>query len=247
MTTFKTRLIATAVTTVLATGLAAAAFAGGASAQPVERPTARAVTLWWVVFNAPENCHANPGAAIQCDPADVFGTEFLKSVEAGSPNPLLIAPNMDAEPAVLFATGGATNRRGQLRLTGALFRSPAGEPLDLSPGVDPMGFGKGLENADAEVHRVVRDHGAVNRDDYLPQITNFLDPYCSDPRLLYFAGDNLCADVQFAVFGAGADGATPVFEFADPNSPLAGADAYLMRDGDGIRVVLETRIRNMQQ
>ncbi|MEL7449709.1 MAG: hypothetical protein AAFN78_10900 [Pseudomonadota bacterium] len=242
MTTLKTRLIASA----LATGLAAAAFAGGASAQPVERPAARAVTMWWVVFNAPENCLGSPGADIQCNPADVFGTEFLKSVEAGSPNPLLIAPNMDAEPAVLFATGGITNRRGAIRLTGALFRNPAGEPLDLAPGVDPMGFGKGLENPDAEIHMVVRDHGAVNRDDYLPQITNFLDPYCSDPNLLYFSGDNLCSDVQFAVFGAGADGATAVFEFADPSSPLAGADAYLMRDGDGVRIVLETRIRNMQ-
>ena len=53
---------------------------------------------------------------------------------------------------------------------------------------------------------VLRDHGRKVRGGLITQITNSLKPYCSDPNLPYFAGDKLCADVRFAVFGPTGSG-----------------------------------------
>ncbi len=206
----------------------------------------QAVTLWWVVFNAPENCGGSPDPEAQCTAVDVFGAPFLESVAAGSPDPTLIAPNLAAEPAVLFGTGGATDKAGRVRLVAALYRTPGETAFTLPAGVDPMGFGRGLTSADAEIHLVVRNHGRVVRDDLLPQITNFLDPYCSDPNLWYFAGKNTCADTHFAVFGPAETGADDVYAFADPGAPVAGAKATLLRDGDVIRAVVDTRLGDLR-
>ena len=53
-----------------------------------------AVTVWWVIFNAPENCYGSPDPDANCTSLDVFGAAFLESIANGSPNPALIAPNM---------------------------------------------------------------------------------------------------------------------------------------------------------
>ena len=201
-----------------------------------------AVTVWWVIFNAPENCYGSPDPDANCTSLDVFGAAFLDSIANGSPNPALIAPNMASKPAVLYATGDVTDYRGRVRLAASIYRVAEGTQQSLPPGVDPMGFGRGYENEGAEVHLVVRDHGRVKRRDLLPQITNFLDPYCSDPNLLYFAGKNLCADTHFAVFGAQEAGEDAVYAFADMQ-PVRRAKATLLRDGDVVRAVIETRIR----
>ncbi len=202
-----------------------------------------AVTVWWVIFNAPENCYGSPDPEANCTSVDIFGTAFLESIENGSPNPALIAPNMAAKPAVLYATGDVTDFRGRVRLAASIYKVAADTQQSLPPGVDPMGFGRGYENEAAEVHLVVRDHGRAKRRDLLPQITNFLDPYCSDPNLLYFAGKNLCVDTHFAVFGAQEAGDDAVFAFANMRR-VPRAKATLLRDGDVIRAVIETRIRN---
>ena len=202
----------------------------------------RAVTMWWVIFNAPEHCIGNPGGDAKCNSVDVFGEPFLASVANGTPDPSLIAPNMATKPGVLFATGDKTGGRGGVRLTASLYRNVADNHLALPPGVDPMGFGRGLESDTAEVHLVIRDHGRANRSDLLPQITNFLDPYCSDPNLLYFAGDNICADTQFAIFGPTQSGTHDVYAFADVSRPVRRARATLLRDGDSIRAVVKTRL-----
>ena len=218
------------------------ALAQGAGAQTLSRGNQHAVTLWWVIFNDPARCTANPGGAVQCGNVDVFGAPFLQSVADGAPDPTLIAPNLDARPGVLFATGGVTTRKGRVRLVASLYRSAAGERLTLAPGADPMGLGRGLESAEAEIHLVVRDHGRPVFRDLLPQITQFLDPYCSDPNLLYFAGRNTCADEQFAVFGPDHSGAGDVFAFANPAEPVSGSRAHLVRDGDVITAVVETTL-----
>ena len=209
------------------------------------RPSA--VTLWWVIFNDPNQCHGNPDEYANCSNVDVFGEAFLTSVQNGAPDPSLIAPNLAAKPAIVYATGGVTDRRGRIRLSAAIYMNERGTELGLPPGTDPMGFRRGLENSRAEVHLVVRDHGKANRHDLLPQIMNFLDPYCSDPNLLYFSGPNLCADTHFAVYGPREWGSKDVFAFADPGKPVRGARAYLLRGGDAIRAVVETRIRNKRR
>ena len=124
-----------------------------------------------------------------------------------------------------------------------MYRVAEGTQLNVPSDVDPMGFGRGFENEDAEVHLVVRDHGrAKKRNEILPQITAFLDPFCSDPNLLFFAGPNTCADVQFAVFGSGESGEDAVFTFADPTTPVRRATTTLLRGGDILQAVIDTRI-----
>lgn len=223
--------------------LAMLTFAHGVTAQSVNRTGQHAVTMWWVIFNEPANCNTNPGGAVKCGSADVFGADFLESVANGSPDPALIAPNMNAGPGVLFATGGVTSKSGRIQLVSSLYLNANDEPLALPGGSDPMGFGRGFDSQGAEIHLVVRDHGRPNYRDLIPQITNFLDPYCSDPNLLYFAGDNICSDVHFAVFGPGESGGKDVYAFANPGEALRGATASLYRDGDVIRAVLDTRLQ----
>ena len=220
-----------------------ATFAASAEARSFQLPRPHAVTLWWIIFNAPEQCFGSADPAANCSMVDVVGAEFLASMQSGSPDPSLIAPNLAAKPAVIYATGGTTDWLGRIRLTASIFRSPAATPLALPPGVDPMGFGRALENIDAEIHLVARDHGRANWADLEPQIFNYLDPYCSDANLLYFAGPNTCADSQFAVFGEGEIGSDAVFEMANPSSPLHGAEATLLRDGDVVRASIATRLR----
>ena len=206
----------------------------------------RAVTLWWVIFNNPDACTANPGALEQCGAVDIFGAPYLDSVANGSPDPSLIAPNQASGVAVIYATGARTSYWGKVRLTASIYRSEAGGGLDLSGpnSVDPLGLGRAFENVDAEVHLVVRDHGHRVRGGLLTQITNFLEPYCSDPNLLYFSGDNICADVQFAVFAPGESGKDAVFAFGNPPSKQRRSSAHLFRQGDMLQAVVETRIRN---
>lgn len=206
----------------------------------------RAVTLWWVIFNKPDACITAPGAVEQCGAVDIFGSAYLDSVANGSPDPSLIAPNLESELAVIYATGAKTSRNGRIRLAASIYRSAPGAGLDLSgPNiVDPLGFGRAFENPQAEVHLVVRDHGRKVRGGLITQITNFLEPYCSDPNLLYFAGDNICADVQFAVFGPTESGEDAVFAFGDPPQMVHRGNAHLYRNNDMLVAVVETRVRS---
>lgn len=213
-----------------------------ADARGFELPRPHSVTLWWVIFNAPENCYGSADPAARCSMVDVVGAEFVASMQNGTPDPSLMSPNFAARPAMIYATGGVTDWLGRVRLTASIYRSPTDTPLAQPQGVDPLGFGRALENPDAEIHLVVRDHGRVNRADFESQILNFVDPYCSDPNILYFAGPNTCADAQFSVFGPGEAGADAVFAFADPSTPLRAGKATLLRDGDVVRAVFETRL-----
>lgn len=232
-----------ALVTLILSAFCAATIGNVAAANPHHHKKPSAVTLWWVIFNAPENCYGSPDAAANCTSVDVFGAAFIESMQNGVPDPTLIAPNLAAEPAVVYATGGKTDARGRIRLAASIYRTPVGTALDLPPSVDPMGFGRGFENADAEVHLVVRDHGRARNRDLLPQTTAFLDPYCSDPNLLYFAGRNTCVDTHFAVFGAWEAGTDAVYAFADPSRPVRRANATLQRTGDVLQAVVKTRIR----
>lgn len=208
-----------------------------------DRRGSHAVTLWWLFFNNPDGCVMNPGALEQCGEIDVFGEAYLESVARGSPDPSLISPNPNAKLAVLYATGGITDSRGKIRLVASAYRSAPDVLLSLGPNVvDPLGLGRALENSDAEVHLVLRDHGRTVRGGLITQITNFLEPFCSDPLLLFYSGPNTCRDVQFAVFGPGESGSDSVFAFGDPPKRIQRASAHLLRNGDMIQAVLETRL-----
>jgi hypothetical protein len=206
---------------------------------------AKAVTLWWVIFNNPDNCSTNPGALEQCGSADVFGQPFLDSVGNGSPDPSLIAPNVDAGLAVLYATGAKTDANGRVRLAASIYRTPT-EGLDFAGPtlVDPMGLGRGFDNPNAEIHLVVRTHGAHVAEGLLSQITGFLDPYCSDPNLLYFSGNNICADVQFSIFGPSESGSDTLYAFGNPITEVRNGSAHLIRNSDMVQAVIETRIQD---
>lgn len=205
------------------------------------RQPRHAVTLWWVIFNEPQNCETSPGSTIQCGGLDIFGSAYLESVANGAPDPDLIQSNARAGLAVVHATGGITTRHGRIRLVASIFEGTTTRELPAE--VDPMGLNRTLTNADAEIHLVMRDHGRRHPRDYVSQITSFVDPYCSDPNLLYFAGPNLCQDVQFAVFGSGQSGDQSIFAFADSTKPLSRARARLIRRGGAVQAVFETVLR----
>lgn len=202
-----------------------------------------AVTLWWLIFNNPDECLSNPGAPEQCGEIDVFGEAYLESVATSSPDPSLISPNPNAKLAVIYATGGITDARGRISLAASAYRSAPDVPLSMGPNVvDPLGLGRALENPDAEIHLVLRDHGRKAPDDTIAQITNFLEPFCSDPLLLFYSGRNTCQDVQFAVFGPGESGLDSVFAFGNPPKRIRHASAYLIRNGDMIQAVVATQL-----
>ena len=225
---------------VLLVVLGAALTAQTAEARGWRSPNA--VTLWWVIFNHPENCTFNPGGAEQCGSVDVFGQAFLDSIAAGDPDPTLIAPNLDAGLAVVYATGNRTNRFGRVRLVASIYRSPEGLNLGAETIVDPLGLNRALENVDAEIHLVVRDHGDVVWWDLESQILGFLDPYCVDPLLKTGQGPNICADKQAAVFGAGQEGEKDVYTLDPTPKRVRGAYATLVRNGDVIQAIVETRL-----
>ena len=207
----------------------------------------RAVTLWWVIFNEPDNCVTSPGSAIQCGAQDIFGQDYLDSIADGTPDPTQIEPNLASVPGVIYASGDITEKNGRVAMAASIYRSPSaasGEALGpLGPGsVDPLGLKTAFVNPQtAEVHLVLRDHGRVIHGAAIEQITNFLEPYCTDPLLLWdMGGDNLCQDVQAAVFAANQSGAANVFELANPDQ-IRGT-AHLLRNGDMIQAVVNTRL-----
>ncbi|MEO1575862.1 MAG: hypothetical protein AAFU65_12995 [Pseudomonadota bacterium] len=200
-----------------------------------------AVTVWWVIFNSPEHCFGNPDPNANCSGVDILGQPFLDSVAAGAPDTSLIATNWAARPAGLFATGAETSASGQVRLVSSLYRTdPSME--DLPDNTDPFGLGGGYVNERAEVHLVVRDHGAPINGDLVSQLVGYLDPHCADPRLQIPGGPNVCRDKQFAIFGPDESGSEPMRAFATGGGEVPRSRAILMRDAGVLRAVIETQI-----
>ncbi len=197
-----------------------------------------AVTVWWAVFNSPENCIHNPDGPIRCGGTDVFGRAFMDSVAAGAPDPGLISPNTAAEVAVIYATGGVTNNQRKITLVASLYKGDtSGGLLDLSGGsmIDPLALGQTFTKPDAEVNVVIRDHGDVVEGDYIAQITNYIDPYCAPVTA------NVCRDKQVAFFGSGETGTRHPINLAD-GSVLEKSMVTLNRNGDQLTVIVHTKI-----
>lgn len=207
------------------------------------RHYSHAATMWWVIFNNPEACMANPTGVEKCGEVDLFGQAYLDSVVAGSPDPALIVVNTMAGVGVIYATGGVSDpRNARIRLAAAIYRSPD-EFLDVSGEqvLDPLATGTGFVNTNAEIHLVVRDHGRTRRDGYVTQISNFLEPYCSDPSLGFEGGLNTCVDIQAAVYAPGEAGTDAVIRLSD-GQQLFFSSAHLYRQGDVVQAVIDTRI-----
>ena len=163
-------------------------------------------------------------------------------MKAGNPDPSLIAPNPDAKIGLFYATGGLSDDEGFIRLVASTLKTKP--VVSLEPGMDPLGLKRGFRQQGAEIHLVVRSHGDALSDDYTPQITNLLDPYCKDPLLGYEGAEfngNVCTDVQAAVFAPGTDGEGELFYFAD-QAPVPNGKVQLFRRDDGLQAVIETYV-----
>lgn len=184
-----------------------------ALAQEGEEPTA--LTIWWVVFNKPENCATSP-----CGEPDLFD------------------PTVQA--SAFYAGGTLTDTEGDAMFVSSLYETVPGKFKKVDPNTSLLG-GPGLLNAmKAEIHAVVRSHGPALFDvpgGVRDQLTGFLDPGCQE-----LGGPNECEDIQFAIHqAASSGGSSPVFRFSD-GSEVAGASSELLR-GDGVvKLILTTQV-----
>lgn len=197
-----------------------------------------AVTVWWAIFNSPENCITNPDGPIRCGGLDVFGAVFLDSVAAGMPDPSLISSNTAAKIAVIYATGSVTDHQGKINVVGSIYRGDtSANLLDLGSGsiIDPLGLGETFTNPDAEVNIVIRDHGDAVDGDSIAQITNYIDPYC------FPVTENICRDAQVAFFGSTESGAKNLLNLSD-RTILENSTVTLNRNGDQLTVIVQTKL-----
>jgi len=136
-------------------------------------------TIWWVIFNNPDECENPVGDLTECSEPDLF--------------------NPDTGPSILYAAGNIVGGNGKSNFSGALQVNdldgcqPPWDDFDLC--------GDGLEDPyNAEIHLVVRTHGPKIPGMVNDQINTFAGG-CT-PESSFGAGDgpNECADLQFAAF-----------------------------------------------
>lgn len=109
-----------------------------------------AVTLWWVVFNSPENCATSP-----CSGDDLAA----------------------ADGSVFYASGALVPANDRVRFVASLYETAA-DFSDIGPFTSIVG-GPGLVDAlAAEIHIVVRTHGPAIAGQETEQITLLLEPSC---------------------------------------------------------------------
>lgn len=141
-----------------------------------------AVTLWWVVFNEPQNCSA-PG----CGEDDIFVD--------GDPTAGLDADAIAAADIVAgYAAGTVVSGDGSVNFAARLAQG--------TPGVDViLGEGDLLKHADsAEIHLVARSHGPAIAELAEVQTTSFAGGCETDllpPDVP--ANEGECGDLAFAV------------------------------------------------
>ena len=147
-----------------------------------------AYTLWYVIFNAPQNC--SDGA---CADDDVFADP---SDHSAGFNPAQIAATRVS--VVWSGAGAVANPAGRLKLDGALGKGEVpGGPAQVAIGrgedgaVVPLGVVTGLEDPHrAVIIAVVQDHGVAHDDpELLEQQTTSFQGACNPE----------CEDVQTAV------------------------------------------------
>lgn len=147
-----------------------------------ELAPAEALTIWWVVFNVPENCSA-PG----CGTDDIFVN--------GDPNEgLNLAAIAAADIVAGYATGKVASQGGQSNLNARLGEGEIGPEVIF-------GGGALLKDARAaEIHLVARSHGPAIPGLEGIQIGSFAggcEVFLNPPAVPDAEGE--CADIQFSV------------------------------------------------
>lgn len=201
-----------------------------------------AMTTWWVIFNNPGNCTQAPDQEIKCGAVDVFGSAFLDTQEAGTPDLGTIQVNTAAGIGMLYATGGVTDDDGDIRMQASIFKST--DILSLPYAMDPMELGVTLFNPNAEVHLIIRDHGVSVGD--VTQTLADVDDYCDDPPFLWsgpkqHTTGNVCSDFQAVAFAAGEAGMKKL-TFVETGTESEESAAQLFRRGDGLQAIIVSNV-----
>jgi len=139
-------------------------------------------TIWWVVWNKPENCLAFPGA---CDAPDFENAEAV-------------------EVEVMYAAGKIADHHGNATFSGHLNIDNASDSINDLFGFSSFG---GLKDpVTAEVHLVLRSHGPAipgqvhnQLTSYQGGCTTYLPDFTEVPD-----EEGECADLHFAVFQGGS-------------------------------------------
>lgn len=137
-----------------------------------------AVSIWWVIFNNPEECATGP--AEPCEIDDLFNPDVAASVQSGGGHAV--------------GASGKAGFAGHLNEGQVTTSHPLHEAFDLeNPGLlNPRG---------AEIHLVVRSHGPL-QPELNHEMFNSFEAGCVE---FLDAGvmpeeEGECADLQFAVF-----------------------------------------------
>ncbi|MGE3719946.1 MAG: hypothetical protein AB7G07_16260 [Bauldia sp.] len=132
------------------------------------------VTVWWVVFNSPEDC-THGEAGLRCGEGDLLVAE-------GAP---------EVEGTVLYAAGAIIGPDGSGHFSAYL---PTGDTSHVT-----FGLGPGLTRPwGADIHAVVRDHGPAQAGLLGQQIGTFGGGCLDAPEGAGTAGNFECVDLQFA-------------------------------------------------
>ena len=138
-----------------------------------------AYTLWYVVFNEPENCETPDGqGGTMCSETDV--------------NPFGPA-NVD----VLYGGGNVTGNGGTLHIAGHRKRGDNSGSVFDALGFPSVGL---IYPETAEIHLVVRSHGPKVPENMPEQIQNFFGgcvEFLDPPEIADEEGE--CSDIQFSI------------------------------------------------
>ena len=139
------------------------------------------MTVWWVVFNNPEDCGGGGG---DCGMPDLFD------------------PNVETD--VLYADGMVVDEDGQASFAGYLEIGETTGTVNPLLGVEPVG----LTNPEgADVHLVVRSHGPTVEGQIAAQIGSFAGgcvDFMEPPAVPTAAGE--CADILYTIHDPQAAG-----------------------------------------
>jgi hypothetical protein len=147
-----------------------------------ELPPSEAITVWWVVFNHPENCSDR-----KCGENDVFNLDADEKpiLNPDGSAPLNVAGIDAADVSILRADGHVIDQSGEAKYAAGLVKGDTSEAV-VGPGL--------LHPISAEIHLVVRSHGPAQPgklNDMLYSINGgcadkFPNPPCTDLKYSVF-------------------------------------------------------------
>lgn len=135
-----------------------------------------AVTVWWVIFNYPDECaHPLPELGVPCSVPDLF--------------------NPDVAATVMFAAGNIVGTGGRATFAAHLAAGQSSTPHPAFAGAPGL-----LNPRGADIHLVVRTHGELVPQLAKDMIRTFKGGCTPETSDGFGAGPNDCTDLQFALF-----------------------------------------------